>query len=99
GAISELVRLVLKKDFPDLDTEDVRVIVVEGSGGILSGFPKRLATRAIELLRAKSVEVRLNAHVAALERAGESPYVALKSGDRIPACTLIWAAGVRARPL
>lgn len=95
GAISELVRLVLKRDLPSLDTEDVRVVLVEGGPAILASFPPRLRDRAVELLRRKAVEVRLNGRVAAFD--GER--VVLTSGETLPSRTLVWAAGVRAASL
>lgn len=95
GALSELIRLVLVRDFPQLDVEDVRVILVEGSSAILEAFPAPLRERAVRLLRRKSVDVRLGAHVAGFD----GRMVTLRSGESIPARTLVWAAGVQAAEL
>ncbi|HJW91543.1 MAG TPA: NAD(P)/FAD-dependent oxidoreductase [Anaerolineales bacterium] len=95
GALAELIRLVLKKDYPELDVRDVRVIVVEMLDKLLVGFPDELSQAALQALRRKHVEVRLNTAVADYD--GKT--VRLKNGDTIPARTLIWAAGVRARDL
>jgi NADH dehydrogenase len=95
GAISELIRLVLKKDFPGQDTGDVRVIIVEMLARLLSGFPEELGQAALESLGRKHVEVMLNTAVAGYD----GQVVSLKNGAAIPARTLIWAAGVRARSL
>ena len=92
GAISELIRLVLVKDYPELSFEDVRVIILEMTENMLPGFPEDLSQKAIDTLRKKHVEVRLNAAVD--EYDGE--VVQLKDGETIRAYTLIWAAGVRA---
>lgn len=95
GSISELIRLVLVKDFVDLDVGDVRVILLEMTGQLLPGFPPELSENAVETLRRKRVEVRLNQTVA--DYNGET--VSLKSGEEIRTKTLIWAAGIRAEKL
>jgi NADH dehydrogenase len=95
GAISELIRLVLVRDFPDLDTEDVRVVLVEAGPSILDSFPPTLSQRAVALLRRKNVEVRLNAKVVSFDQ----QRVLLASGEAIPAETMVWAAGVQAATL
>lgn len=95
GMLSELIRLVLTKDFPGLDLEDVRVVLLEASGRLLAGFPERLSEATAEILSRKHVEVRLGATVTRFD--GER--VELEAGDMIPARTLIWAAGARAAGL
>jgi NADH dehydrogenase len=92
GALSELIRLVLIKDYPELDFKDVRVLILEATDHLLTGFPKRLQDSAADTLWNKHVEVRFGARVTDFN--GER--VTLKSGEVIPAHTLIWAAGVRA---
>lgn len=95
GAVSELVRLVLSKDFPDIETGGVRVVLLEMMDQALPGFPKVLGEAARRTLQRKKVEVRLGETVADYD--GQK--VTLKSGEVIPANTLIWAAGVKAAGL
>ena len=95
GALSELIRLVLQKDYPEMDTSDVRVILVELLDTLLSGFPKELSLEAEKSLQDKHVEIMLGETVADYN----GRQVSLKSGKIIQACTLIWAAGVRAKTL
>src|SRR5213595_3500843 len=93
GALSELIRLVLVKDYPRLNIKDVRVLLLEASDRLLAAMPDRLSEAAAETLwRKKHVEVRFGATVADYDGAR----VSLKSGEVIPARTLIWAAGVQA---
>jgi NADH:quinone reductase (non-electrogenic) len=93
GALSELIRLVLVKDYPRLNVKDVRVLLLEATDRLLGPMPARLREAAAETLwRKKHVEVRFGATVADYD--GER--VSLKSGEVIPARTLIWAAGVQA---
>ena len=93
GALSELIRLVLVKDYPRLNVKDVRVLLLEATDRLLGPMPARLQEAAAETLwRKKHVEVRFGATVADYDGAR----VSLKSGEVIPARTLIWAAGVQA---
>lgn len=95
GALSELIRLVLVKDYPRLDIKDVRILLLEATDKILAALPERLREAAVKTLWRKWIEVRFNAVVAEFD--GER--VRLKSGEVIPARTVIWAAGVQAAPL
>ncbi len=95
GALSELVRLVLAKDYPTLNIKEVRILLLEASDRLLAGMPERLREITAKTLWNKQVEVRFGAQVS--DYNGDR--VALKSGEVIPARTLIWAAGVRAAGL
>ena len=95
GALSELIRLVLVKDYPRLNIKDVRVLLLEATDRLLAALPERLREAAGRTLWRKWIEVRFSATVADFD--GER--VRLKSGEVIPAHTVIWAVGVRAAPL
>src|SRR5712691_7296559 len=92
GALSELIRLVLVKDYPRLNIKDVRVLLLEATDRLLAAMPERLRDAAANKLWHKHVEVRFGATVEDYD--GER--VRLKSGELIPARTLIWAAGAKA---
>jgi NADH dehydrogenase len=95
GAISELIRMVLRKDFPKLDFSDVQVILLEAADRVLAYLTPDLSQLSAEVLRRKHVEVRFDSQVADYD--GER--VLLKSGEILSARTLIWAAGIRAAGL
>lgn len=95
GALSELIRLVLVKDYPRLNIKDVRILLLEATDRLLAAMPERLREAAGKTLWRKYVEVRFGASVADYD--GERLH--LKSGEIIPAQTVIWAAGVRASGL
>ena len=95
GAISELIRLVLTKDYPHLDFSDVRVILLEATDRVLAAFPPDLGDYTLRTLNKKRVEVRFGAAVQDFD--GER--ISLKDGSQIDTRTLIWAAGVRAEEL
>jgi NADH dehydrogenase len=92
GALSELVRLILAKDFPELNTKEVRIILLEASNYLLVAMPEKLREVTAKTLWDKQVDVRFGAKV--IDYNGEK--VTLGSGEVIPAKTLIWAAGVQA---
>ena len=95
GALIELVRYVLAKDYPELSVQAARVVLVEAFDRLLSAMPEELQTYTLGKLRSMGVEVLLNARVvdAGPER------VSLHDGAVIPAHTLFWSAGVKATPL
>jgi NADH:ubiquinone reductase (H+-translocating) len=95
GALSELIRLVLVKDYPRLNIKDVRILLLEATDKLLPALPERLREAAGKTLWRKYVEVRFGATVADFD----GRQARLKSGEVIPAQTVIWAAGVRASPL
>jgi len=95
GALSELIRLVLVKDYPRLNIKDVRILLLEATDKLLPALPEKLREAAGKTLWRKWVEVRFGASVVDYD----GKRARLKSGEVIPGRTLIWAAGVRAAPL
>jgi len=95
GALSELVHLILKKDYPKLNTKEVRILLLEAGPSLLPVMPEKLREFTGKTLWEKQVDVRLGAKVVDFD--GEK--VILGSGEVIPANTLVWAAGVQAASL
>ncbi len=92
GAFSELIRLVLRKDFRDLDMSEVRVVLVEAATHLLGPFSPELRDAALQSLQHKGVEVRLSSKVAQVTKDS----ITLEGGEELRAGTVIWTAGVRA---
>jgi NADH dehydrogenase len=92
GALSELIRHVLKKDYPNLDLGEVRVILLEAAGAVLGTFEPFLREAARRSLERKGVEVRLGAKVEEVTPSS----IRLAGGEEIATNTVIWTAGVRA---
>ncbi len=89
GAIAELARYTLSRDFRNIDPGAARIILVEAGDRLLKAFPEALSAYAKQKLERLGVEVRLKHRVAVKGDEG----VCL--GDRlIPAASVIWAAGV-----
>jgi NADH dehydrogenase len=88
GAISEIARHTLAKDFRHIDPSQARVVLVEGSDCVLSSFPKDLQEKAMKQLADLKVELRTGIHATNLTEQG------LQVGDEfIPCRVKIWAAG------
>lgn len=95
GALSELIRLVLAKDFPRLKINEARVLLLEAGDRLLPAMAADLSAATVRALREKGVHVRFGAAVSGYD--GRT--ITLREGEPIPADTLIWAAGVRAAAL
>ncbi len=94
GALAELIRGPLAKDFPGLDLGEVHVALLEARESLPPGWPERLRTYTEGRLRRMGVEVRVRAAVSEV-----TPHaVHLKDGTVIPTETVIWTAGVRGDP-
>ena len=94
GAIADIARRVLAKDFRAIDPREARILLLEGGPRLLPAFPPRLSAKAETMLRQLGVEVRTNALVTALS----ADSLAI-GGQTINAATILWAAGVTASPL
>ncbi len=95
GALSELIRLVLVKDYPSLNIKDVRILLLEALDTVLATFPERLQKFTIATLNKKHIEVRFGASVEDFD----GTRILLKGGEVIPANTLVWTAGIRSADL
>ncbi|MEQ8705454.1 MAG: NAD(P)/FAD-dependent oxidoreductase [Phaeodactylibacter sp.] len=90
GALAEMKRYVLPKDYPQLPTDEIDIHLVEGADRLLLGMSDEAAGKAQEFLEGLDVKVRLNTMVTGFD--GE--VATLSDGSQIPAHKLIWAAGV-----
>jgi NADH dehydrogenase len=91
GAIAELARVALRRDFRNIDPADARIVLVEAGQRLLPTFPAMLGNAADEALQQLGVEVRLGAAVTQCDGEG----VAI-GGERLAAATIVWGAGVMA---
>jgi NADH dehydrogenase len=94
GAIAELARKAVVRDFRNFDPASARVILIEAGPRILPGFPEALSASATAQLLELGVEVQTGDGVAQCDAGG----LTLRSGKRVGASTIIWGAGVMASP-
>ena len=91
GALRELLRLVLGRDYPELRLDQSRIVLVEGLDRLLSQFRKPLGEYARRTLVERGIETRLST----LVQAADDRAVTLSTGESIATRTVVWAAGVR----
>ena len=88
GAIAEISRYTLAKDFRHIDPAQARVILIEGESRLLAAYPEDLSASALKQLTDLGVEVRTGARATNLTEAGVQ-----LDGEFIPCRVKIWAAG------
>ena len=93
GAISELGRFMITKDYRNLAPDQMRVVLVEAGPRILAAFPEELSTYAEQYLKEIGVEVQTGTMVTDI-RPGE---VVIGSDIVLCGC-VVWGAGIKASP-
>ena len=94
GTLAEIARHTLRDEFRRADPHRARVLLLEAGPRVLSSFPESLSAKARAQLERLGVEVRSGVPVAAIDADG-----VVLGEERIPARTVLWAAGVAASPL
>ena len=94
GALAELSKFVLDRDFRHIDSTEAKVRLIEAGPRILPSFPDDLAESAVSQLRELGVAVQTGAKVTSIE-----PGLVRLGADSIPCSVVLWAAGVCANPL
>jgi NADH:quinone reductase (non-electrogenic) len=94
GAIGEMSRFTLAKDFRNIDPTLARVILLEAGPRILPTFSEQQAARATRDLEHLGVQAWTNSTVTKIDSDGVEC-----GGERIQSATVLWAAGVKASPL
>ena len=94
GAIAEIARHVMTRDFRRIDPAKARVLLIEAGPRILPGFAPELSQWATEAISRLGVEVFTGNPVTALDNGGVTVH-----GEKIEARTILWAAGVEGSPL
>jgi NADH:ubiquinone reductase (H+-translocating) len=99
GQIAELARDTLPGDFRNIDPRTGRVLLVEMADRVLTSFPPSLSARAAESLEQLGVTPLVSHAVVDIDAEGVDIQQGDSEPERIPARTVIWAAGVAASPL
>jgi len=94
GALSELAKTVLQRDFRVVRPQDTKVRLLEAGSRILPSFPPALAQSAVAQLQELGVEVRTQTPATSI-----GPGFVQTAGERIACSVVLWAAGVAANPL
>ncbi len=94
GAISDIARLSLGRDFRHIRPAEAEVLLIEGASRVLATFPEDLSQSAVEQLQRLGVKMRLGEHVTDVQ-----PGFVMVGQERMEASVVLWAAGVAASPL
>jgi NADH:ubiquinone reductase (H+-translocating) len=94
GALAELAKATLARDFVNIDPTHARIVLVEAGPRLLAGFPEDQSAYAERALRRLGVEVLTSSPVEDIDNLG----VRVR-GERIEAAAVIWCAGVQATPV
>jgi NADH dehydrogenase len=90
GAIAEMKKFVLPKDYPDLNFDAMQISLVEGSPAVLGGMSKHASEKALFYLRRLGINVMLNTKVTDYD----GSVLSFADGQKINTNTVIWAAGI-----
>jgi NADH:ubiquinone reductase (H+-translocating) len=99
GQIGELARDTLNRDFRTADPTSGSILLVEAADRVLTGFPPSLSAKAERSLRRLGVTPLLDSTVVDVDETGVTIREASGETRRIPARTIVWAAGVTASAL
>ena len=91
GAIADMKRFVLPKDYPELDFSKMKIFLLEGTGRTLGTMSEKSSEQSRKYLESLGVTVMTNTVVKDYD--GE--IVLLNDGKTIPSAMVIWAAGVK----
>lgn len=94
GAMAEIARRAIPREFRRIDTTTARIILLEGGPRLLDAFPEHLSARARRDLEAMGVEVWTDSRVTSID-----DHAVTIGEERIVTRNVFWAAGVRASPL
>lgn len=92
GALSEMKRYVIPKDYPEINPEDLKIYLIEAADRLLQGMTPKSSHDAAQSLSEMGVKVVLGKKVAGYK----DRQVLFENGETIPTRTLIWTSGVKA---
>lgn len=95
GALGEMKKYILPREYPELSPDDVNITLVEGSDRVLGAMDKKCSDKALEYLKSLMVNVRLGEVL----KGYEDKKAEFSDGHTEYWETLIWTAGIKGEPL
>ncbi len=95
GALAEMKRHVIPKDFPDLDISKLSINLYQSSNKLLNTMSEEASKKSLEYLQKLGINVKLNSRVVNYD----GDQLTLKDGTTFPTDTVIWTAGVKGAPI
>src|SRR4051812_41900864 len=99
GQIAEMARRTLRREFRAIDPREARILLIEAADRVLGTFPPRLSASAQHALERLGVSVLVGRRVLELDEGSVTVEDAEGTLETIPACVIVWAAGVHASAL
>lgn len=90
GALGEMKRYILPKDYPELNEREVDIYLIHGGSRLLLGMSVEAGEKALKFLEKLGIKVMLNKRVTEFD----GTFVKTKDGESIRAHKVIWAAGI-----
>ena len=94
GALGEMKRYIIPREYPDIATEDVSIILMEGAKALLPSMSEKSQTDAYSSLKRLMVEVRLNSLLSSYR----DNIITLSNGETLYSSMVIWTAGITGVP-
>jgi len=91
GALAEMKKYILPKDYTELDCEEIDIYLIQGGDCLLKGMSKEASKKAEDFLKKLGVLIKLNSRVEDFD----GKFVYIKGGEKIQANKVIWAAGIK----
>lgn len=95
GALGEMKKYIIPREYPELDPDDVNITLVEGSDRLLGAMDSKCSEKALKYLKSLMVEVRLGE----VMKGYDDKLVEFSDGHKEYWETLIWTAGVKGEPM
>ena len=95
GALGEMKKYIIPREYPELDPDDVKITLLEGTDRVLGAMNPECSKKALEYLKSLMVEVRLGE----IMKGYDDKMVEFSDGHKEYWETLIWTAGVKGEPL
>ena len=95
GAIGEMKRYIIPREYPELEKEDLKILIVEGADRVLRTMSEDASRHAYEYLGHLMVDVKMNTTMVSYD----NNVVKLGDGEEVYCETLIWTAGITGEPI
>ncbi len=91
GALAEMKKYILPKEYPELDFSKMNIFLLEGAGKTLAAMSEKSSVQSCKYLKQLGVQVMTDT----LVKDYDGKHVELNNGKKISASTVIWAAGIK----
>ena len=95
GALAEMKKKILPKDFPELDCSEINIYLIEAASRLLGNMAAKSSEAALKFLKKTSVNVLLETQV----KECDEKYVFTSNGEKIRTNIIIWTAGIKANKI